>query len=842
MQHYCRAFPSPQAGKAKISSVMNLKYFILLLGLGISSAPAWAQVTPAPLQNTSVAKGNGKISGTVIDATTKEPIAFATVALLHETENKPLDGAMCDEKGRFSIQKISDGTYRLSISFLGYEARTLSNLSISSGDKPTIDLGEILLQSTVKNLQEVEVVGQKDLVEDKVDRLVYNAEKDISNTGGTATEVLQKVPLLTVDLDGNVQLRGNSNVRVLINNKPSTIMAGSIAEALRQIPADMIKSVEVITSPSAKYDAEGTAGIVNIITKKNNMQGISGSVNLTGGNRNSNVNTNVNLRRKKFGLNASVGGNMWRSRGKAETTRTDNSQNQLLQNSANRNRNISGFTQLGFDYDLNPKNLFAGSIRVSNGNWRNESGLNSRYFASESLLRQNARDIVYSNNNLGVDLNLDYTHIFKPQQELAILGLYSSNFRDNNYNLDELNENRLIEYREKSLNDNRNEELTFQADYTHPFQNKSLLEAGAKTILRRAGSDYEVFADPDLTGNYQLLPALSNKFDYDQDVAAAYLAYGFKLGQKTNFKMGSRYEHTFINGNFISSDTSLKTDYGNFIPSLSVSYNLKQSQTLKFNYSRRIQRPQIFFLNPFVNQSDTFNISYGNPNLDAELTDSYEIGYSTYFKALTLNGSLYWRQTDNAIESVREVAPNGVATTTYRNIAQNKTYGLSLFGNVTLFKNGNISGTVNVYRTELRSPSLNATNESWMGNMNLNASWMFRNGFSAQFFGNLNSPRVQLQGKSSSWRFYSFAVKKEILEKKGSITLNIDNPFGSTLKFKSDFRTDNAYQNSVSQFYNRAFRISINYNFGKLEQNKQPRRRRAIRNDDAKQGDGGGGM
>lgn len=220
--------------------------------------------------NTSpTAKGSGKIAGIILDEEAKKPVEFATVSLLNKQTGKPVDGTISDNKGRFTISKIVAGEYKLSVSFLGYETKILNHISVEKGE---INVGIINLKTDAKALKEVAVTGEKSMVEDKVDRLVYNAEKDLNNTGGTASEVLKKVPGLTVDLEGNVQLRGSSNIRVLINNKPSSIMAASIADALRQIPSDQIKSVEVITSPSAKYDAEGTAGIINIITKKNNLQ------------------------------------------------------------------------------------------------------------------------------------------------------------------------------------------------------------------------------------------------------------------------------------------------------------------------------------------------------------------------------------------------------------------------------------------------------------------------------------------------------------------------------------------------------------------------------------------
>jgi hypothetical protein len=255
--------------------------------------------TPSTTANQSP-KGNVKISGTLIDSSTVKSVEYATIALYKLPGNKAVDGAVSDEKGKFSFTKIEAGEYKLQISFIGYQTKTLDKLNFTKGQD--FDLGAIKLNPSVKNLDEVTITGTTELIEEKVDRLVYNAEKDISSKGGDATDVLRKVPLLTVDLDGNVSLRGSQNVKVLINNKPSTIMASSVADAMKQIPADQIKTVEVITSPSAKYDAEGSAGIINIITKKNSLQGLNLNVDGGVGNRGSSLMLNGNYRKGKVGF------------------------------------------------------------------------------------------------------------------------------------------------------------------------------------------------------------------------------------------------------------------------------------------------------------------------------------------------------------------------------------------------------------------------------------------------------------------------------------------------------------------------------------------------------------
>ena len=285
----------------------NFKKVIPLLVLALASHVTFAQ-GPMPRQNNAdvtLPKGNGSIAGTVLDAGSQQPVGFATITLADPASGKVLDGTLCDDKGKFKINNIGAGTYRVIVSFIGYESRNIDNVRLAANNSD-VNLGALKINSSAVALKEVEVTGQRALIEEKVDRTVYNAENDATNRGGDATDVLRKVPSLSVDLDGNVTLRGSQNIRVLINNRPSTIAAGSVADALKQIPSDMIKSVEVITSPSAKYDAEGSGGIINIITKKNNLQGFSLNIDGSAGLRGSNLGLNGSYRVGKMGF--SLGG------------------------------------------------------------------------------------------------------------------------------------------------------------------------------------------------------------------------------------------------------------------------------------------------------------------------------------------------------------------------------------------------------------------------------------------------------------------------------------------------------------------------------------------------------
>jgi outer membrane receptor protein involved in Fe transport len=648
--------------------------------------------------------------------------------------------------------------------------------------------------------------------------------------------------MLSVDLDGNVQLRGSSGVRVLINGKPSSMLAANVADALRQIPAEVIKTVEVITSPSAKYDAEGTAGIINIITKKNNLQGVNGSVYTSAGNRSANGGANVNFRRNKLGLNASGGVNYFNHPGDGALRRTstfDTTTTCLDQANTFRNEGGGGYGQAGFDYDLTAKSAINASLRLNQFRFNNLSTLHS------VLVDQHGRLLQYYDRNLdnrnrwgNLDLNLGYTKNFgEAGRELSFLGQHTVNRPQNNTLADQLGPEGELQGRERNWNNSRNAETTVQVDYVHPFPNKHTFETGAKGIRREVGSDFQFSTlDPDMQA-FLVHPDRSNAFNYDQDVVAGYATYGFNW-QQISFKLGGRYEQTAIRANFQSSDTAFAQGYGNFIPSVTLSRDLAKSHKMRLAYTQRIQRPQIYYLNPFVNYSDTLNLFYGNPTLDPELTHSFELTYSTFAKSNSGNASLYWRQTDNAIESVRTVDSLGVNRTTFRNIASNRTVGVSLFGSLQPTPQWRMGGNVNVFYTELASPALNAVNGSWMYQFNVNTSYTFPKGFSAQLFGFFNSPRVQLQGRYAGFYNYSLAVKKELFGKKGSVSLGLDNPFTRAVRMKSFYQTPATdtgpgfVSNDVRNLYRRAVRLNFNYQFGKMDFDAKPRRKKNITNDD----------
>jgi outer membrane receptor protein involved in Fe transport len=810
-------------------------------------------ITFATAQVVAPVKGNGKITGSIIDTETNLPVEFANVALIDPKTGKPVDGAVADAKGKFTIVKIAAGTYHVAISFIGYETKTIENVDLT--DKKNIELGTIKLPSEAKVLSEIIVEGQKQLIEERVDRTVYNAENDKTTAGGDATDVLRRVPLLSVDLDGNVSLRGNSNLRVLINNKPSIIAASSVADALKQIPADQIKSVEVITSPSAKYDAEGSSGIINIITKKNTLQGATLGVDLGTGLRGSNLGLNGSYRKGKMGF--SLGGH-----GRAGYNINGafiNDQvtlNKLTRQEAETRRNdFGGRYQLGWDYDINKLNSLTASARIGGRNGTNyQDGLTSTTFLNNIITSSSLRDVKTVDNNNNLDVNLDYTRLFeKPQKEFSISSQYSRNNRTNDFfnTIYGLNED--IFQRRKNENESYNEEATLQLDYQTPIQKNQLIEFGAKHINRKVSSDFRYLQADGPDGEF--LPSLNigqsgNIFNYNQNVTGSYVSYTLNLNNSYSIKAGTRYEHTTITANFqnpTEGENPTIPSYGNVVPSINLSKKLKGGNTLKAAYNRRIQRPSIQFLNPNIQNPNPFSETIGNPELEPELTDNYELSYSTFIKGSSINVSSFIRNTSGAIQSLREVVRDSVIRTTYVNLGIENAYGLSLNGNVNIGKLSLNGGTDAYYAVLSNNAPVEqdlVQNEGWVINGRLFGNYKLKNNWGFQFFSFLRGRQVQLQGWQGGFGMYSLGLRKEFNNKRGSIGFGAENFLHTSIKVRSELTSNSINQKSVNEMRNMSFRVNISYRFGKMSFDApRPRRKKSVNNDDLKDGggDGGGG-
>ncbi len=819
----------------------------------------------APAATQAPAKGNGKISGTITDATTKLPVEFATVALTAPNSEKPINGSICDDKGKFSITKIPNGTYRLIISFIGYENVVVDNVIISDKNH-TIDVGSLKMSTGSKELEAVVIEGQRALVEEKVDRTVYNAENDQTSRGGDATDVLKRVPMLSVDMDGNVSLRGNQNIKVLINNKPSTISASSVADALKQIPADQIKTVEVITSPSAKYDAEGSAGIINIITKKNTLQGLTLNVDGSSGYRGTNLGLNGSYRKGKMGFSlGGFGRSGYNISGKfnnsqlTTATQPDGStaQSLNLQEATTRGSNLFGNTTFGWDYDIDKSNSLTASVKYGTRNGYNyQDNLLTQIYQSDIMTSSSLRNVNTTDQSGTVDASLNYTHTFKkPQQEFNILTLFSRNNRNNDFVNSIMNESDYsIINRLKNENTSFNQEFTIQADYQTPIGTTQMLEFGGKNISRKVSSDYKYFAALGADGDY--VPAvnssLANIFSYNQNITAGYLSYTLSMKSGYSLKAGTRYEYTTINANFATEKGPvIIPSYGVLVPSVNLSKKLNSGGTLKVAYNRRIQRPSIQFLNPNIQASNPYSITVGNPSLGPEYTNNYELSYSTFIKSTSLNFSTFIRDTNDAIQSVRDVIGNvptnpDTIRTTYKNIGKENAYGGSVFASVNIAGKLTLNGGSDVYYAVLRNndpnPLYTASNQGWVASFRFFGNYTLSKGYGLQFFSFYRGRQVQLQGFQGNFYSYSLSIKKDLPNKKGSIGIGADQFFTPALKIHSSLESPIISQSSINELHSLNFKITFSYRIGKMSFDAPKKRKKSVENDDMKDGgDGGGG-
>jgi len=820
------------------------KLFVLFVLLS-SSITSFAQV---PATSQTAPKGSAKISGVLLDSTTNKPVDFASIALINPATNKPVDGTMADQVGKFSIPKVATGKYKLVISFLGYESKSMMLTIKDKNDDQ--ELGVIKLKPTEKVLQEVVVEGQRALIEEKVDRTVYNAEKDATNRGGDAIDVLKKVPMLSVDMDGNPSLRGSSNIKVMINNKPSTILATSITDALKQIPADMIKSVEVITSPSAKYDAEGSAGIINIITKKNTLQGITLNINSSAGIRGSNLGLNGNFRNKNWGLSlGGFGRSEYNVLGSFEstqiTTAANGSQTTNIQTADSRRQGLFGNYQLGFDWDINKFNSITSSVRFGMRNGNNwQDGLKQvRNGVATSLRNTNSLDL--SSN---VDINVDYTHTYeKAQKEFSILSMYSKNNRANDFYNDIMNPNATMSQIMSSIkneNTSYNEEMTFQLDYQTPISKTQMLEIGAKGIGRNVTSDYKSFINA--TGNAEsgytqvnLATLPSNVFDYTQNIVGAYANYNFTTKNKWSIKAGGRYEYTDITASFLKKEGQNLTipPYGVFVPSVNLSKTLRKG-TWRFSYNRRIQRPGIQNLNPNVNATNPLNISMGNPNLAPEYTSNYEVNYSRYVKQTYISAALFVRNTTGAINQIRTVSGDTVKTKSV-NIGSETSYGTNFNLNINLSNKLMIGGGADlsyVYLTNNNpDPLLNAKNEGLTSNFRVFSNYNVGGGWGLQLFSFYRPNQIMLQGSQGGFGMYNLSIRKDLKNKKGSFGIGAENFLQNGMVIRNETHSAQISQVSFNTMRNMNIRVNFTYSLGKMTFGPQ-KRKKSVNNDDTKEG------
>jgi ferric enterobactin receptor len=797
-------------------------------------------------QRKQTSKLHAGITGKVIDSASGEPLNYATITLFLAGNKKPVNGTTTDANGMFTVNDVADGSYKVVAEYIGYKPFTFNNVLVIQQNLP-VNLKTISLIKKAALLQTVTISAQHKIIENKIDKIVFNAEQDLTSQSGVATDILKKVPQVSVDIDGNVELAGSTSIRFLIDGKPSSAFGNNITDVLQSIPASQIKSIEVVTNPGAKYDAQGLGGIINIILKKNTAKGVNGNISLTGGTRQENGSFNFNARNKNFGINAFVSGN---TRLNSNTPNTydrvannpADSATEFLHQDGSSDFNRHGVESgLGFDWTYKIKNNFSGSVNYNNFGHSGSGIINQSQRSVDAA--GNLISAIAVLNNTGnshtfhsIDANLDYKRTFDKEDrelDISVNSSFGNNAGRSDNNQFLLPQDSLT-YGTYNLNPAKENETEIKIDYNEPLSKKIILGAGGKFSMYDINSSSDVSGFQSAQKSFLYDSSLSNSLNYHQKVYALYTELSFPVGNLFDAKIGGRYEHTDINSYYSNAQRQLNSPgYNTFVPSVFFLKKLGDDQTLKLSYSKRIERPDYGDLNPFINTSDPKNITSGNPNLTPEIGNRFELGYS---RDLGEKGSFvitaFYRRNNHDIQNyilyypaliVGDSTYTNVAVSTRENIGVENNMGLSLFANINFTKKFNIRTNVFAFHRHTINevvPGQNSTSFNYR--LNINASYQFAKTLAGEFFGNFNSARHEAQGIFPSFTTYSIAFRKQIWKKKGSIALTADNPFNEYVNRRTSVFGPGFTVSSLQKIPFRSFGINFTWKFGNLEF-KQPK-------------------
>ncbi|GAA4468395.1 outer membrane beta-barrel family protein [Nibrella saemangeumensis] len=772
--------------------------------IDISQPLATPQPTALPERSPSTERTEssariGKVSGRLmaIQSGKNLPVEFASVGVFRTRDSSTVAGALTDERGYFQLEGLPPGNYYILIQSLGFEAKRLPSVAISV-QKPEVELGNVVMNESVRQLQEVVVQGQKQLMDYSLDRKIVNVDQLPTALGGSAVDILQNVPSVTVDVDGTLSLRGSSNVIILIDGKPSGLTGLDRQAVLEQIPASNIERVELITNPSARFDADGAAGIINIVLKKERAQGFNGNVQMNVGTRDKyNASVNLNYRLKKVNLFGSYNfrhDRRFSFRNSERQNFFEDSTSYLVQRNDGFRVGNNHNARVGLDYSLTPRDNVTASILYRTDRDRNPSTevINS-LDRNRDLLGRLIRTSEEREPESGFDYTFGYRRKFPKQgRELNFDATLSTNkgteFTD--YSLSTtLPENLLTPNlrigQQRSTNAEDNRVGVLQLDFVEPMKDKKRFEAGLKYTARLLGADY-VFNDQ-LNGVFVRNEAISNNFVYDERTSAAYVNFGNEF-KKISYQVGLRTEYTAITTDQLTTGQRNTRDYIYLFPSAFLNYNVSQAQKMQVNYTRRINRPWVRALNPFIDLTDPLNISFGNPNLNPELINSFELSHLWYGKTTSLTSSLFFRQTNNSITRYRTLRPDGVTEQTSLNLNRAQNYGVEIVLSQEILKWWKVNGNFTFFQANIQPgpgvpEALSRTNQSWTAR--LNSSLSPRKGTDMQVAVNYRSPFIVAQGTIQGFFNVDFGVKQEVLKGRGTVNFRISDIF-NTLQFRSE--------------------------------------------------------
>jgi outer membrane receptor protein involved in Fe transport len=771
----------------------------------------------------------GKIAGTVKDQTTKKAVEYATVSLFKG--DQMTTGTLTDKNGEFILENVQPGKYSVRISFIGYGSVRKDSITLYPSGDMQVNLGLLFLKPSDKNLNVVEIQGEKDLITLDIDKKVYDVEKNITNTGGSASDVLSNIPSVNVDIEGNISLRGSEGVIILIDGKPSGISGPNRKAVLDGLPASAIESVEIITNPSSKYDADGMSGIINIKLKKDRRQGINGSAALSAGTRDKyNGTVSFNYRNKKVNFftnysyrynNSYNFGNSLNTFLPGDTTYFINQQTQGLRKGGNH------FARMGIDFYPNMKNTF--SLSGSLG-YNYSTGLTTHGYFFENINREaqylNERNATEARSGLTYDLSASWKYTFtKKGRELSAELSYSgsegpeNSFFENKIKTPDgqwtSNEHLL----EKTDRFNAYGVTIAQADFTEPILPNLSLETGIKGTIRHNDNDFSGENFDYTLNEYRNNPNITNRFVYHEQVYAAYFSLAHVIKSKWGYKIGLRAEQTLINTDLVTTQEKNARNYLGLFPSAHISYKPKAGWELRLGYSRRINRPQFENLNPFSDFTDPINLRVGNPNLNPEYINSGEFNVSYTKGKHAVSGAIFYRYTQDVMSRFRNADPvTGTATVRFENVGHAQSAGFEFISRNELFKWWNITSNINLFYYKISAGNtfgdLNNNNIGGFGKIISN--WKFLKGTEAQMTLGYWAPSAAAQGAAKAVWGIDVGIKRDFWKNRLSVNLAVTDIF-DTRRFAVEARGEGFEVSFYRKRETRIATLTVTWKIGKQE-------------------------
>ncbi len=805
--------------------------FTLIFSYGLLMAQGTSQIAESSARTEIQDRGKGMIIGQVIDRETQTPLDFATITVLTKQDSSIVTGSISELDGKFAIEVVY-GEYLIKVEFISYQEVYINDVVLSSGKK-LVDLGEIFLEISAQVLQVIEVVGEKSEMSFDLDKRVFNVGKDLANKGGSAEEILDNIPSVTVDVDGNVSLRGSENVRILVNGKPSGLIGVGDTDGLKSLPAGMIEKVEVVTNASARYEASGTSGIINIVLKKDHQKGINGSFDISAGlPKRYGAAVNLNARSKTINWFLNYGLSSRTGPGSGFTNQEFFNESVQYpfsdQIRTSERGGISNSFRGGFDLYLSDKDILTASALYRIGNDYSDALTEFRDFDRNRVLREiseRTQDETEEETDAEYELNYERKFDREGQKFTAELQYQNSeeteaaDYIQSSFNADGFPLGTDI-LRQQSKNVESNGTFLLKADYVQPLSNDRKIELGTRNSIRRIGNDYLV--EELGNGDWYRLENLSNNFNYEENIYAAYAIYAAKSGN-WSYQVGLRGEHSQVLTELLETQEVNDRSYTNLFPSGHLNYEINKGNALQWSYSRRISRPRFWYLNPFSTFSNNRNIWGGNPNLDPEFTDSYEMGYLKYWDNATLGSSLYYRHTTGVIERIARISEDGITTRTQpENLSTQNSYGLEFTGSVDISKWWRLDGSLNIFSQETRGQVddiiLEAKTFSFQNRLSSKIKFWKDAEFQTRLW--YRAPETRTQGKRKSMYSLDLGFSKDVLKKKATITVSVQDLL-NTRKYRYETFANGFY--SESEFQRRAGQTTISFNY-RLNQKKQRQR------------------